>query len=100
MKRDAPAANQPSGIEDLTKKIEQLADTFKQDVQKAFDPETIKTNFNNMVDTINKQVLNPWFIFIHSKKNIWSLVIITSSPKYWMTFAIQINLILAFCYII
>ncbi|CAH1635756.1 unnamed protein product [Spodoptera littoralis] len=53
VKRDAPAANN-NYMETLQKQMEEFAKTVNNQMSQAFDPDTIKKNFNELVDNATK----------------------------------------------
>lgn len=73
MKRDAPAAGGNNYMETLQKQMEEFAKTVNNQMSQAFDPDTIKKNFNELVDNATKTVSDRlifnlktsvlWFIF-------------------------------------
>ncbi|XP_022826184.1 anionic antimicrobial peptide 2-like [Spodoptera litura] len=55
VKRDAPAANN-NYMETLQKQMEEFAKTVNNQMSQAFDPDTIKKNFNELVDNATKTI--------------------------------------------
>ncbi|XP_047026111.1 anionic antimicrobial peptide 2-like [Helicoverpa zea] len=53
VKRDAPADNK-NYLETLQKQIQEFGQSFNTQVSNAFDPDTIKKNFNQFVDGVTK----------------------------------------------
>ena len=54
VKRDAPAAGDTNHLEAIQKQLQEFSKNINSQMASTFDPETMKRNFNQFAESINK----------------------------------------------
>lgn len=66
MKRDAEPANSPNVMDNISKQMQDL----KAVMEKQFDPEQIKTEFNSLLDNVTKLVSTCFVLVVKNCKKM------------------------------